>query len=223
MLKYFLHRQTFNVCSSKFSLFESQSGQPFKKCSTPRFFKRILSEVNVHCRNFRNESVSMLKHSKMNKKRNIKCPSRRPKLQLALLTCFFEESQLQLMLYVFEVTIVVPLFSFFSSKLFFYMYFSSFCTLLFQRGAPSEFPGVLRRSPPHRYGHVFGFLYGYRVESSRVEQSRATAIKATKAKMPTTIGRRPVAPDAAGRAGRAPASVLLSMFFLTPGQDRFCF
>ena len=88
LLKYFLHRQTFNVCFSKFSLFESQSGQPFKKCSTPRFFKCILSEVNVHCRNFRNESVSMLKHSKMNKKRNTKCPSRRPKLQLALPTFF---------------------------------------------------------------------------------------------------------------------------------------
>ena len=34
----------------------------------------------------------------------------------------FEESQLQLMFYVFEVAIVVPLFSFFSSK-FFYVLF----------------------------------------------------------------------------------------------------
>jgi len=35
----------------------------------------------------------------------------------------FEESQLQLMFYVFEVAIVVPLFSFFSSKFFLYVLF----------------------------------------------------------------------------------------------------
>jgi hypothetical protein len=166
-----LHRQTFNVCFSKFSLFESQSGQPFKKCSTPRFFKCIISEVNVHCRNFRNESVSMLKHSKMNKKRNTKCPSRRPKLQLALPTFFFEESQLQLMFYVFEVAIVVPLFSFFSSIIF-YMYYSSFCTLPFQRGASSEFPGVLRRSSPTVTVMFLAFYTD--IESSRVESSSSS-------------------------------------------------
>ena len=77
-----------------------------------------ISKVSVHWRSFRNRSVGMSKHSKMNKKRNTKRSPRRPKLWLALLT-FFEYSQLPLMFYVFieEVAIVVPLFSFFSSFL----------------------------------------------------------------------------------------------------------
>ena len=73
------------------------------------------------------------------------------------------------MFYVFEVAIVVPLFSFFSS---FFMYYSSFCTLPFQRGASSEFPGVLRRSSHTVTVMFLAFLYGYRVESSRVEQQQ---------------------------------------------------
>ena len=79
----------------------------------------------------------------------------------------FEESQLQLMFYVFEVAIVVPLFSFFFVKVFFYMYYSSFCTLPFQRGASSEFPGVLRRSPPTVTVMFLAFYTD--IESSRVE------------------------------------------------------
>ena len=71
------------------------------------------------------------------------------------------------MFYVFEVAIVVPLFSFFSSTFFFYMYYSSFCTLPFQRGASSEFPGVLRRSPPTVTVMFLAFYTD--IESSRVE------------------------------------------------------
>ena len=81
---------------------------------------------------------------------------------------FFEESQLQLMFYVFEVAIVVPLFSFF--RHFFCMYYSSFCTLPFQRGASSEFPGVLRRSPPTVTVMFLAFYTD--IESSRVEQQQ---------------------------------------------------
>ena len=84
---------------------------------------------------------------------------------------FFEESQLQLMFYVFEVAIVVPLFSFFSS---FFMYYSSFCTLPFQRGASSEFPGVLRRSPPTVTVMFLAFYTD--IESSRAEAAVAVAI-----------------------------------------------
>ena len=83
----------------------------------------------------------------------------------------FEESQLQLMFYVFEVAIVVPLFSFFSSK-FFFMYYSSFCTLPFQRGASSEFPGVLRRSPPTVTVMFLAFYTD--IESSRAATAATT-------------------------------------------------
>ena len=169
MLKYFLHRQTFIVCFSKFSLFESQSGQPFKKCSTPRFFKCIISEANVHCRNFRNESVSMLKHSKMNKKRNTKCPPRRPKLQLALFTFFFEESQLQLMFYVFEVAIVVPLFSFFSS--FFVCTIPRFAHSLFNMGLLLSSLGSSEGAPPPPLQSCFLAFYTD-IDSIRVEQQQ---------------------------------------------------
>ena len=81
----------------------------------------------------------------------------------------FEESQLQLMFYVFEVAIVVPMFSFFFVKVFF-LYYSSFCTLPFQRGASSEFPGVLRRSPPTVPVMFLAFYTD--IESSRVEQQQ---------------------------------------------------
>ena len=128
-----MHRQIFIVCFSKFSLFESQSGQPFKKCSTPRFFKCTISEVNVHCRNFRNESVSVSKPSKMNKKRIQNAPPEDRSFSWHCLH-FFEESQLQLMFYVFivEVAIVVPLFSFSRHVVSFCMYYILFCTLPFQ-------------------------------------------------------------------------------------------
>ena len=119
----FLHRQNFIVCLSKFSLFESQSGQPFKKCSTPRFFKCILSEVNVHCRNFRNESVSMLKHSKMNKKRNTKCPSRRPKLQLALPTFCLKRVNFNLCFTCLKWQLLFHCFHFFANVFFSYVLF----------------------------------------------------------------------------------------------------
>ena len=101
---------------------ESQSGQPFKKCSTPRFFKCIISEVNVHCRNFRNESVSMLKHSKMNKKRNTKCPSRRPKLQLALPTFFLKRVNFNLCFTCLKWQLLFHCFHFFRQS-FFYVLF----------------------------------------------------------------------------------------------------
>ena len=78
---------------------------------------------------------------------------------------FFEESQLQLRFYVFEVALVVPLFSFFSSK-FFICTIPRFAHSLFNAGLLLSFLGS-SEEPPHRYGHVFGFLYGYRVESSQ--------------------------------------------------------
>ena len=82
---------------------------------------------------------------------------------------FFEESQLQLMFHsIVEVTIVVPLFSF--VRHFVCMYYSSFCTLPFQRGASSEFPGVLRRSPPTVTVMFLAFYTD--IESSRVEQKQ---------------------------------------------------
>ena len=104
-------------------------------------------------------------------KKKYKLFPRRQKLWRALLT-FFEYNQLPLMLYAFlqEVAIVVPLFSFFVIFGMYYFlrknYFL-FCTLPFPMWGLFWVLWGPQKEPPHRYSHVFGFLYGYRVESSR--------------------------------------------------------
>ena len=106
----------------------------------------------------------------------------------------FEESQLQLMFYVFEVAIVVPLFSFFRQSCFSYVLFLVLHTP-FQRGASSEFPGVLRRSPPTVTVMFLAFYTD--IESSRVESSSSSSSS------PSCSWARSLGVGRAYRAGRA--------------------
>ena len=82
---------------------------------------------------------------------------------------FFEESQLQLMFYVFEVAIVVPLFSFFSSKLFFLYTIPRFAHSLFNVGLLLSSLGSSEGAPPPLQSCFW--LFYTDIESSRVEQS----------------------------------------------------
>ena len=108
LVEVFLHRQMFIVCFRKFSSFESQSGQPLKKCSAARSLKCTISKVNVRCRNFRDESVSTSKPSR--KKKYIQNGPPKKIETLAGRALVFEWSQCLLMFHVFtqEAAIVVP-------------------------------------------------------------------------------------------------------------------
>ena len=106
-------------------------------------------------------------------KRNTTCSPRRPKLWLALLT-FFEYSQLPLMFYVFieEVAIVVPLFSFFSSK-FFLCTIPRFAHSLFNVGLLLSSLGFSEGAPPPLRSCFCLFI---RI-SSRVESSSSSSVE----------------------------------------------
>ena len=107
----------------------------------------------------------MLKHSKMNKKKKYKMSLQKTEASAGTAHIFFEESQLQLMFYVFEVAIVVPLFSFFSS-MFFICTIPRFAHSLFNVGLLLSSLGSSEGAPPPLRSCFWLFI---RI-SSRVEQ-----------------------------------------------------